>query len=112
MNKKSRTINTLYMLAVFAFAGVFVSLTGSQAAKTTVRAAQAQPERKGAAGKARDVDMERLERLLLHGYLSEHEADYYERVPEDGVPAIKEDAKSEEKGQDEEKTEDEEHGHD
>jgi hypothetical protein len=109
--KTNKTINALYMLAVLVFAGAFIALTGSRVTRATTRATQAHPDRRGAAGTARDVDMEKLERLLLHGYLSDHEAKYYEKSRDDRPPDVRKESGGK-TDLDEEQREDKEHGHD
>jgi hypothetical protein len=73
----------VFLGAVAAFAVTFVAVTLSNTARSVAKGPRVRRPETGAAGEARDVDMQKLKRLLLHGYLSDREAEYYEKLPED-----------------------------
>jgi hypothetical protein len=64
-----------YLLAVAVLAVVFAGDVVSRAVKAS-GAPNATGFLPGVAGEARDVDVERLERLIRQGHLSDHEALY------------------------------------
>ena len=78
--KYMKKAEALFLLAVLIFTGVFVAGTLSHVTKPAVAERESEPPL-NAAGVPRDVDMEKLKGLLLHRYLSDREAEFYEPVP-------------------------------
>lgn len=77
-----RRTDAIYLLAVGVLALVFALDVVSRAVGPDTSGATAT----GGAGRARDVDMERLRRLLRQGYLSDHEALYYRPCDPEAPP--------------------------
>ena len=67
----------VFLLSVFGFASVFSLMSVSQAIRLAPAGSAAEVAAPGAAGQARDVDMEKLQQLLRQGRLSKHEAEFY-----------------------------------
>jgi hypothetical protein len=72
----------LYLLAVAAFSVVFTVIVFSDAAAVIARGA-AEPTYSPTAGEPRDVDLERIKRLLRSRDLSDREALHYKPVEDD-----------------------------
>jgi hypothetical protein len=70
----------VFLVSVFGFAGVFSLMSLSKAVRVLPGTSDAAAPL-GAAGEARDVDMERLRHLLRLDGLSDHEAEYYKKLP-------------------------------
>lgn len=80
-----RKVEIAFVLAVLGFAVVFSAMSLSYAARARAAATDAAPAPLGAAGRARDVDIEKVKRLIRQGYLSDREAKFYRKLP--GLPA-------------------------
>jgi hypothetical protein len=70
----------VFLLCVFGFAGTISWQSLSQTMRLLPGRSDATSAVVGAAGKARDVDMDRLLPLLRQRSLSEHEAEFYKPV--------------------------------
>jgi hypothetical protein len=70
-----------FLLSVLGIAGAFSLMSISQAVSLQPSRGRTAAAAAGAAGQARDVDVETLRRLLRQGYLSEHEAEFYKQLP-------------------------------
>ena len=69
------------LIAVFVVAVAFVAASVSVTRQLVETRQAAQAPSPGTAGKPRDVDASKLERLIDAGHLSNHEADFYEASP-------------------------------
>lgn len=75
-----KKVETTFLCAVILFAAVFAAVTLTNSADIMAKRAAARHATTGAAGEARDVDVERIERLIREQLLSGHEASFYEPV--------------------------------
>ena len=75
-----------FLLSVFGFAAVFSFMSVSQAVRLASTRSEADVAAHGAAGQARDVNMEKLQRLLRQGRLSEREAEFYKEFTDSPSP--------------------------
>ena len=66
-----------YLIIVLACALVFAAASSWHAADVWRRAWPSTAVSAGAAGEARDVDVEQIRELIRQGYLSDREASYY-----------------------------------
>ena len=71
-----------YLLAVAAFATLFAAGSIRSAARVIARRSAGDAAFSPTSGEPRDVDMEKLRRLLRSRSLSDHEAQHYKRVDE------------------------------
>jgi hypothetical protein len=69
--------DALFLASVFVTGGMIALLSASQAFRLLPSRGAGEPANAGAAGQARDVDMEKLQRLFRQGRLSQREAEYY-----------------------------------
>ena len=69
-----------FLAAVVLCALLFVALTWQNTAGVMQERATA-AERPGAAGQAREVDVDRVQEMIRRGHLSDHEAAFYSPVP-------------------------------
>ena len=84
-----RKVEVLFLLIVFVFAGAFSVMSLSEAiALYPGGSASDSTAVGGVAGKARDVDMERLLHKLRQRDLSDREAEFYKEFP--ALPEFKE----------------------
>lgn len=75
-----RRTEIVFLLSVCVFAVAFATLTLSEAAKVITWSGGAENTFLPSAGAPRDVDMQRLQRLLERRSLSDREALYYKQV--------------------------------
>jgi hypothetical protein len=76
-----KTAEVFFLAAVLFFAVVFAGLSLSRGARSLGSLVAEEAVVGGAAGKPRDVDLERIREMIRQGRLSDREADFYE---EDG----------------------------
>ena len=76
-----RKVEIAFIFAVLGFAVAFSVMSSLHTGKARAAAADVRPVSFGAAGKARDVDIEKVRRLIRQGYLSDHEAMFYGESP-------------------------------
>ena len=88
-----KKVEAVFLASVFGVAGVFTLMSLAQVARLYSAKSDADAAVVGTAGEARDVDMEKMQRLLRQGYLSEQEAKFYKEFTpwseplEEGVDA-------------------------
>jgi hypothetical protein len=77
-----RRREVVFIVAVLGMAAVFVALTLSSAWETVGKPAAVEFGSRGAAGIPREVDVERVRRLIEGGGLSDREAEFYREAEE------------------------------
>lgn len=73
---------TVFILLVGLFALLFAAVTLSQFGGVVFEKTPATVAGEGTAGKARDVDVEQIKRLINRGVLSDHESQFVNKAPE------------------------------
>ena len=73
--------DAVFLTSVLGVASVFALTSLTHAVRLLPDPSGMNAAAAGAAGEARDVDMEALESFLRSGYLSDHEAEYYKSLP-------------------------------
>lgn len=77
-----KRVEIFFIAAVVLFAVVFCLVSVMNTGEIIARNAAAKRATTGVAGKARDVDVPKLERLMRQDYLSGHEAEFYKDAPD------------------------------
>ena len=85
-----RKIEVVYLAAVMAVALLFAGLTLRQGVLAISRGLASESPAAGTAGKPRDVDLNRIRKLIREKHLSDHEAEFYREVPGPGSGPPKE----------------------
>ncbi len=76
-----RKVEIAFVLAVLSFAVAFSVMSLLHTGKARAASADIRPVSFGAAGRARDVDIEKVKRLIHQGYLSDREAKFFREHP-------------------------------
>lgn len=70
-----------FLCAVVLFAVIFSALSLSEAGEVIAGILRADYALAGVAGEARDIDVEKVKDLIRQRHLSDHEAEFYKKVP-------------------------------
>jgi hypothetical protein len=79
-----RRIDVLFLFSVLAAAAAFAARTISETVRVSGWEAGGEAPAAGTAGQPRDVDLEKIRRLIGEGHLSNHEALFYAKRGEGG----------------------------
>jgi hypothetical protein len=75
-----KKVEIAFLVAVYGFASLFSGLALTSAKRALVGRGAALAGPAGVGGKARNLDLEKMKRLIRQQYLSDHEAEFYRPV--------------------------------